>query len=70
MPDIAAACIVSDPDTIWPVDPDSGSGSGSRRAKMIHKKRKNLRNFIFLIAGCSLWRLKASPVAWTWFREA
>ncbi len=30
------------PDSIGPVDPDSESGSGSRRAKMTHKSRKNL----------------------------
>ena len=28
-------------------DPDSESGSGSRRAKITHKKRKKLRNFMF-----------------------
>jgi hypothetical protein len=39
-------------------DPDqySESGSGSRRAKMTHKSRKNLRNFMFSSAGCSLLR--------------
>ncbi len=31
-----------DPDPIGSVDPDSESGSGSRRAKMAHKSRKNL----------------------------
>ncbi len=30
----------SDPDSIGSVDPDSESGSGSRRAKMTHKIRK------------------------------
>ncbi len=29
-----------DPDSIGSVDPDSESGSGSRRAKMTHKSRK------------------------------
>jgi hypothetical protein len=29
-----------DPDSIGPVDPESESGSGSRRAKMTHKSRK------------------------------
>jgi hypothetical protein len=29
-----------DPDSIGSVDPDSESGSGSRRAKMTHKRRK------------------------------
>jgi hypothetical protein len=37
-----------------------GSGfnqvSGSRRAKMTHKIRENLRNFMFRSAGCSLFR--------------
>jgi hypothetical protein len=38
-----------DPDSIGSVDPDpySESGSGSRRAKMTHKSRKELRNFMF-----------------------
>ncbi len=38
-----------DPDSIRPMDPDpySESGSGSRRAKMTHKSRKKLRNFMF-----------------------
>jgi hypothetical protein len=31
---------VADPDLIGSVDPDSESGSGSRRAKMTHKSRK------------------------------
>ena len=43
---------------------DFGSGSGqwirtvfgSRRAKMTHKSRKKLRNFMFWSAGCSLLR--------------
>ncbi len=37
----------------------TGSGSGSRRAKMTHKSRKKFRNFMFWSAGCSLegWRL-------------
>jgi hypothetical protein len=38
------------------VDPDSESGSGSRRAKMTQKSRKKLRNFMFGSAGCSLLR--------------
>jgi hypothetical protein len=41
----------------------SGSGSGSRRAKMTPKNRKQLINLIFLSTGCSLWGLKDSPVA-------
>ncbi len=32
------------------------SGSGFRRAKMAHKGRKKLKNFMFLSAGCSLLR--------------
>jgi hypothetical protein len=38
-----------DPDSIRPMDPDpySESGAGSRRAKMTHKSRKKLRNFMF-----------------------
>jgi hypothetical protein len=40
-----------DPDSIRSVDPDpdpySESGSGSRRAKMTHKSKKKLRNFMF-----------------------
>ncbi len=28
-------------------DPDLESGSGSKRAKMTHKNRKKLRNFMF-----------------------
>jgi hypothetical protein len=34
----------------------SGSGFGSRKAKMTHKHRKKLINFIFGSAGCSLLR--------------
>jgi hypothetical protein len=30
-----------DPDLIRTVNPDQDSGSGSRRAKMTHKNRKN-----------------------------
>jgi hypothetical protein len=51
-----------DPDSIRPVDPESGSGS--RRAEVTHKNRKKLinfmflrkksRNFMFLSAGGSL----------------
>ncbi len=46
------------------VDPDSvGSEFGSRRAKMTHKNKKKLKNFMFWSAG---W-MKAFPVAWTFF---
>ncbi len=34
----------------------SGSGSGSRRAKMTQKSWKNVKNFMFWNAGCSLSR--------------
>jgi hypothetical protein len=43
-----------DPDSLRFLDPDSQLGSGSRRAKMTHKKIKKLINLIFLSAGCSL----------------
>jgi hypothetical protein len=41
---------VSDQDLDWILDSirsGSISGSGSRRAKMTHKNRKKLRNFMF-----------------------
>jgi hypothetical protein len=47
---------VADPDSIRSVDPDPNSESGSRRAKMTHKSRTKLRNFMFWRAGCSLLR--------------
>jgi hypothetical protein len=49
---------VADPDSMGSQapDPDSQSGPGSRRAKMTHKKRKKLINFIFWSAACSLLR--------------
>ncbi len=43
-----------DPESIRSEDPDSVSGSGSRRAKMNHKNIKKLRNFMFWSAECSL----------------
>ncbi len=49
-----------DPYSIGSVDPNpySESGSGSRRrAKMTHKSRKKLRNFMLWSAGCSLLRV-------------
>jgi len=46
------------------LDPDSQSGSGSRRAKMNQKHRKKLINFIFEVLDVLFWGLKASPVAW------
>ncbi len=63
---------VLDADSMGPLDPDpdTQSGSGSRRAKMTHKNRKKLKNFIFKcwmfsFEGCIL-----LPVAWTSFKEA
>jgi hypothetical protein len=47
---------VADPDSIGSVDPDSESGSGSRRAKMTHKSRKKLKNLMFLSVGWPLLR--------------
>jgi hypothetical protein len=50
---------VSDPDldSIRSMDPDPDSESGSRRAKITHKKRKKVRrNIMFCSAGCSLFR--------------
>jgi hypothetical protein len=40
---------VADPDldSIGSVDPDSESGSGSRRAKMTHNSRKKMLKFMF-----------------------
>jgi hypothetical protein len=49
---------VSDPD----LDPDfqvSGSGSGSRRAKMTHKSRKNLEMSCFEVLDVLFGELKA-----------
>ncbi len=37
---------VSDPDSIRSVDPDPDLDSGSGRAKMTHKNRKKLGNFM------------------------
>jgi hypothetical protein len=38
---------VSDPDPYW-IQIHQVSGSGSRRAKMTHKSRRKIRNFMFL----------------------
>jgi hypothetical protein len=46
-PDPAPKNNVSDPEAIRSVDPDSESGSGSRRAKMTYKIEKKFRNLIF-----------------------
>jgi hypothetical protein len=58
---------VSDPD----LDPDPyseyGSGSGSRRAKMTHKRRKNS---CFEVLDDLFCELQASSVTWTYFMEA
>jgi hypothetical protein len=49
------------------VNPDPDSESGSRRAKMTHKRRKKLQNFMLdVLFG----ELKASSVTWTFFIEA
>jgi hypothetical protein len=37
----------SDPDSMGSLNPDSQSGSESRRAKVAHKNREKLINFIF-----------------------
>ncbi len=62
---------VSDPDPylIGPVDPDpySESGSGSRRAKIAHKRRKNS---CFEVLDGLFCELQASSVTWTYFMEA
>jgi hypothetical protein len=51
---------VSDPHQFELLDPDpdphSNCGSGSRRAKMTHKNRKESRIFMFSSTGCSLLR--------------
>jgi hypothetical protein len=58
-----------DPYSIGPVDPDpySESGSGSRRAKMTHKRRKNS---CFEVLDGLFCELQASSVTWTYFMEA
>jgi hypothetical protein len=40
-----------DPDSIGSVDPDSESGSGSRRAKMTRKSRKKFLSSCFKVLG-------------------
>jgi hypothetical protein len=40
-------CSVVDPDSMGSLDPDAQSRSGSRRAKMTQKNRKQLINFVF-----------------------
>ncbi len=40
-----------DPDSIWSVDPDPDSESGSRRAKITHKSRKKFKNFLLRAEG-------------------
>jgi hypothetical protein len=64
---------VLDPYSIGPLDPDPdpyfeyGSGSGSRRAKMTHKSRKNS---CFEVLDGLFYKLEASSVTWTYFMEA
>ncbi len=63
-----------DPDSIRTVGPDlyskSGSGSGSRRIKITHKRRKNLEISCFEVLDVLFSELKASFVSWTSFMEA
>ncbi len=66
---------ISDPDWIRiqlvrSVDPDSESGSESKRAKMTHKSRNFLENSCFEVLDVLFWGLKASSVAWKSFMEA
>ena len=58
-----------DPYSIGSVDPDpySESGSGSRRAKMTHKSRKNS---CFEVLDALFCELETSSVTWTYFMEA
>jgi hypothetical protein len=60
-----------DPYSIGPVDPDPysefGFGSGSRRAKMTHKSRKNS---CFEALDGLFCELQASSVTWTYFMKA
>jgi hypothetical protein len=60
---------VLDPYSIGPVDPDpySESGSGSRRAKITHTRRKNS---CFEVLDGLFYELQASSVTWTYFMEA
>jgi hypothetical protein len=51
-------------------DPDSESGSGSRRAKMTHKSRKNFKSSCFEVLDGLFWELKASSITWKFFMEA
>jgi hypothetical protein len=53
-------------------DPDSESASEfrSRRAKMTHKSRKNLKISCFEVLDVLFGELKASSVTWTFFMEA
>jgi hypothetical protein len=55
------------PYSIGPVDPDPYSESGSRRAKMTHKRRKNS---CFEVLDGLFCELQASSVTWTYFMEA
>jgi hypothetical protein len=58
-----------DPYSIGPVDPDPDpySESGSRRARMTHKSRKNS---CFEVLDDLFCVLQASSVTWTYFMEA
>jgi hypothetical protein len=54
------------------VDPDpvSESRSGSRKAKMTHKSRKNYKISCFEVLDGLSREMKASSVTWTFFMEA
>ncbi len=58
-------------ESIRSVDPNpySKSGSGSRRAKMTHKSKKNYEISCFEVLDVLFWERKASSVTWTSFME-
>jgi hypothetical protein len=73
----AAQTRVADPDWIriksgqWIRirNPDSESGSGSRRAKMTHKSRFFFTSSCFEVLDGLFWELKASSVTWTFYGD-
>ncbi len=71
MPPRTFGSVVADPDPNWiRIQSVSGSGSGSRRAKMTHKNRKKVQEIsCFKVLDVLFWGLKASSVAWTSFME-
>jgi hypothetical protein len=50
-----------DPNSVGSLDPDSQSGSESKRTKITEKNRKKF--IIFEVLDVFFWGLKASPVA-------